>query len=118
MRPNAIHSILLSLAFIPASSGFQTNTPTTFISKHRTHVNNHHYGNRVWSSTTPTPLYATNNYSDKDQQGTKVFGGLRLLEWTNQLLPQSLLVKSAKTSWNLIWKTMMAELAPQSSDGR
>lgn len=40
--------------------------------------------------------------------------GFRILEWTNQLLPQSILVKTAKFFWNLIWKVFMTELAPQS----
>ena len=38
----------------------------------------------------------------KDSEGA--FGGLRILEWTNQIVPQSLLVKGARTSWNLLWK--------------
>lgn len=41
-------------------------------------------------------------------------GGLRVLEW---IPSQQLLVRSAKFAWREAWKTMMAELAPQSTDG-
>jgi putative glutathione S-transferase len=43
--------------------------------------------------------------------------GFNLLENTSKILPQGNLVKVAKGSWNLIWKRMMAELAPQSKTG-
>lgn len=41
-------------------------------------------------------------------------GGLRVLEW---IPSQQLLVRTTKLAWNEAWKTMMAELAPQSKDG-
>ena len=43
--------------------------------------------------------------------------GFNLLETTSKFLPQGGLVKTAKGSWNFIWKRMMAELAPQSKSG-
>jgi hypothetical protein len=33
-----------------------------------------------------------------------VYKGLGLLEWANAIVPQGALVKTARTSWNLIWK--------------
>ncbi|KAL4857982.1 Glutathionyl-hydroquinone reductase PcpF [Chlorella vulgaris] len=50
-----------------------------------------------------------------NQQGTK--GGFRVLERTGALVPQGLLVKTAKYGWRTAWKTLMTELAPQSKDG-
>ncbi|EWM28840.1 glutathione transferase [Nannochloropsis gaditana] len=45
------------------------------------------------------------------------YKGLRLLEWTNGLISQKALVKTARTSWNMLWKILMTELAPQGKDG-
>lgn len=39
-----------------------------------------------------------------DEQSASLFKGLGVLEWANALVPQSALVKGARTSWNLIWK--------------
>jgi len=47
------------------------------------------------------PVFQASSQGSKD---SKTFGGLRLLEWTNQAIPQGLLIKSARTSWNLLWK--------------
>jgi len=46
-------------------------------------------------------------------------GGLRILEWAGRggLLPQPLLVQTAKTGWREAWKIMVSELAPQSKSG-
>ena len=41
-------------------------------------------------------------------------GGLRLLEW---IPSQKLLVTVARFTWTTLWKTMLSELAPQSSEG-
>ena len=46
--------------------------------------------------------------------GMSVRGGLRVLEW---IPSQQVLVKSAKFVWHETWRTMMAELAPQSAAG-
>ncbi|KAL4457697.1 hypothetical protein ABPG75_012562 [Micractinium tetrahymenae] len=43
--------------------------------------------------------------------------GLGVLEWTGAVVPQGLLVKTAKYGWRTAWKTLMTELAPQSKDG-
>lgn len=43
--------------------------------------------------------------------------GTGLLEWSNKIAPQSLLVKIVKEVWRFIWALMLKELAPKSSKG-
>lgn len=51
------------------------------------------------------------------RESTSSWRGLRLLEWTNGIVPQSSLVTAAKFGWKSIWLTFMRELAPQSDNG-
>lgn len=44
-------------------------------------------------------------------------GGFRLLERANALLPQGVLVATARTGWRIAWQAMVRELAPQRRDG-
>lgn len=41
-------------------------------------------------------------------------GGLRILEW---IPSQKVLVTTARFTWTTLWRTMLSELAPQSSEG-
>lgn len=44
--------------------------------------------------------------------------GLGVLEKTGKLVPQGLLVSTAKFGWRTAWTVLMTELAPQSKDGQ
>lgn len=57
------------------------------------------------------------NHRLQAEKGNKVNKGFGLLEWTGAVIPQGLIVKGAKGGWNLAWKTMMTELAPQDDEG-
>lgn len=46
-------------------------------------------------------LRSSSNRYDEVEGSFKGFG---LLEWANNVLPQKVIVKSARYSWNLIWK--------------
>lgn len=61
----------------------------------------------------------TQSYSNKRIlcQSAKSNGGLRILEWTGSVVPQGLLVKTAKYAWRQAWLTLMKELAPQNKSG-
>ncbi|CAM9160868.1 unnamed protein product [Choristocarpus tenellus] len=48
---------------------------------------------------------------------TKLNKGFGILELAGGVLPQGMIVKSAKLAWKTIWLQMMRELAPQSADG-
>lgn len=66
-----------------------------------------HYKHRV--------IRVSNQGGSSGKRGS--FRGMRLLEWTNGILPQSTLVTTAKFAWNTTWLTFMRELAPQSDKG-
>jgi hypothetical protein len=36
------------------------------------------------------------------------FKGFGLLEWANKVVPQKAIVKSARYSWNLLWKVRVS----------
>jgi putative glutathione S-transferase len=44
-------------------------------------------------------------------------GYFNILENASRILPQGQIVQITKTSWNLIWRIFMTELAPQSKNG-
>ena len=50
----------------------------------------------------------------RPRMSEKSSGGLRILEW---IPSQQLLVGTARFTWNTLWKVMLSELAPQSSEG-
>lgn len=39
------------------------------------------------------------------------FKGFGLLEWANKVVPQKAIVKSARYSWNLLWKVRVGSSA-------
>ncbi|CAM9571059.1 unnamed protein product [Chrysoparadoxa australica] len=53
------------------------------------------------------------------EQSVTVNKGMRVLEFAGSggLVPQQLLVKTARFAWSTVWKLMMQELAPQSPEG-
>jgi hypothetical protein len=58
---------------------------------------------RVWSASR-SPGQAKLHRVRVHMSDKPVYKGLGLLEWANAIVPQGALVKTARTSWNLIWK--------------
>lgn len=68
------------------------------------------------------PLPFSTNLNDTGsvnnlKRPTQARSGFGLLEWAG-VVPQGLLVTTAKQSWNAGWMTLMKELAPQNEDGQ
>lgn len=69
----------------------------------------HHY------DTTPTPSLTPNTKTTT--AAAPVNRGFNLLGTASSVVPQGLIVTLVSTIWNVIWKVLMTELAPQSKEG-
>jgi putative glutathione S-transferase len=70
------------------------------------------------TSSAPKPRLQDKKQEGGDPEPTPTLDkGFNLLELANGIVPQSLVVRTAKASLRLVWQRMMAELAPQDRGG-
>ena len=68
------------------------------------------------SSSSTTNAHTSHQAITTRQNGTPN-RGLNLLGTASSILPQGIIVTIVSTVWNIIWKILMTELAPQSKNG-
>lgn len=65
------------------------------------------------------PMFRTQRLSTRflSKEEYRLDRGFRVLEMASKIVPQGLLVRNVRLGWRFLWGRMMAELAPQDSNG-
>jgi glutathionyl-hydroquinone reductase len=99
--------------FLPMNRRTERTTihPTGMLNKEEEDDDDRRY------DTTSTPFLTPNTKIQTTSTAAPVNRGFNLLGTASSVVPQGLIVTLVSTIWNVIWKVLMTELAPQSKEG-